>query len=98
VRWIPTVYHRGESLPTSGSPVARLSLAPGESILVGIPVRMAGTCYEPTGWTGTNVFYVKERFLFFTHWVTVTVQRPWIMHEPFARGQDAARGLPCLSQ
>jgi hypothetical protein len=98
VRWIPTVYHRGESLPTSGSPVAGLSLAPGESILVGIPVRMAGTCYEPTGWTGTNVFYVKERFLFFTHWVTVTVQRPWIMHEPFARGQVAARGLPCLSQ
>jgi hypothetical protein len=98
VRWIPTIYHRGESTPTSGSLVAGLSLAPRESVMVGIPVRMAGLCYDLNGWTGTNVFYVKERFLFVTHWVAVTVQRPWIMHEQWARGQQAARGLPCLSQ
>ncbi len=50
MRWIPTRYHPGESLPpTSGSPVAGVSLAPSESILVGIPVRMAGTCYDPNG-------------------------------------------------
>jgi hypothetical protein len=93
VRWIPTIYHPGQSVPASGSPVAGLSLAPGEPILLGIPVRMAGACYDPNGWTGTNVFYVKERFLFITHWVAVTVQQPWILHEPFPPGQ--ASGLIC---
>jgi hypothetical protein len=39
---------------------------PSEVILVGIPVRLSGTCYDPNGWTGTNVFYVKEQFLTFT--------------------------------
>jgi len=96
VRWIPTIYHRGQSVPTSGRPVAGLSLAPGDPILLGIPVRMAGACYDPNGWTGTDVFYVEERFLFITHWVAVTVQQPWIMHEPFPPGQ--ANDQICPSQ
>jgi hypothetical protein len=53
---------------------------------------MAGTCADPNGWTGTDVIYVKERFAFFTHCVAVTVQRPWIMHEPFPPGQGPAEG------
>jgi hypothetical protein len=56
---------------------------------------MAGTCYEPTGWTGTNVFYVKERFLFFTHWVAVTFQIPWIFHQPANPGDEPAKDLVC---
>jgi hypothetical protein len=96
VVWIPTIYHRGQSLPSGGRPVAGLSLAPGESILLGIPVRMAAACYDPNGWTGTGVFYVEERFLFITHWVAVTVQRPWIMHEPFPPGK--AMGEICPSK
>jgi len=35
---------------------------------------MSGICYDPDGWTGTDVFYVKERFLFFTHWVAIHFQ------------------------
>ena len=98
VLWIPTIYHRGQSLPSSGRPVAALSLAPGDDILVGIPVRMAGTCYDPNGWTGTDVFYVKERFLFITHWVAVTVQQPWILHEPSYPGQHEVLSRFCLSK
>src|SRR5262249_21367238 len=49
--------------PTRGTPVAGLSLRPGQAIFVGIPVRLSDVCYVPNGWTGLNVFYVKERFL-----------------------------------
>ncbi len=90
VLWIPA----DGSQPSSGRPVAGLSLAPGESILLGIPVRMAGTCYDPNGWTGRDVIYVEERFLFITHWVAVTFQRPWIMHEPFPPGKAAGEICP----
>jgi hypothetical protein len=55
----------------------------------GYPARDRG------GWTGNDVFYVKERFLFFTHWVAVQVQSPWILHEPFDLGNP---GPPLASQ
>jgi hypothetical protein len=40
---------------------------------------------------GNDVFYVKERFLFFTHWVPVQVQSPWILHSP----ADPGNSGPC---
>jgi len=96
--WIPTVYGRGQGEPASGSPVAGLSLAPGESVLVGVPVRPSGTCYDPNGWTGVDTFYVEERFLFFTHWVAVKFQIPWIFHGPANPGDEPAKDLVCLTK
>lgn len=96
--WIPTVYRRGQSVPSSGSPVAGLSLAPGESILVGVPVRLSGTCYDPNGWFSVSTFYVKERFLFFTHWVAVTFQIPWIFRQSANPGDEPAKDLICLTR
>lgn len=71
--------------PKKGHPVAGLSLRPGQAIMVGIPVRMSYACYVPNGWTGVNVFYVKERFLIFTHWVAIPVGSPVVFHEPEPR-------------
>jgi hypothetical protein len=68
--------------PGRGSPVSGLSLRPGQTIEVAIPVRMSGACYVRAGWTGLTVFYVKERFLAFTHWVAVPLGTPLIFHEP----------------
>jgi hypothetical protein len=71
-----------------GRPVAGLSLRPGQAIYVGIPMRMSGPCYVPNGWTGLNVFYVKERFLIFTHWVAIPLGTPLIFHEPERPGAN----------
>lgn len=69
-----------------GRPVAGLSLRPGQAIYVGIRARMSGACYVPNGWTGIDVFYVEERFLFFTHWVAIPLVTPLIFHEPEPAG------------
>ena len=71
-----------------GRPVAGLSLRPGQAIYVGIPARMSYRCYFPNGWTGADVFYVEERFLFFTHWVAIPLATPLVFHEPEPGGAN----------
>lgn len=68
--------------------MAGLSLRPGHTIYVGIPARMSGRCYVPDGWTGLDVFYVEERFLFFTHWVAIPLATPLVFHEPEPGGAN----------
>jgi hypothetical protein len=95
VRWIPAF---GHNWPASGRPVAGLSLAPGQDILIGIPLRQSGTCYDPNGWTSPDGFYVKERYLTFTHWVTVQFQPALVLHYPSVPGQKLPPGYVCLSK
>src|SRR5690242_20375960 len=71
---------------------------PGRSMSLGILLQMSGICYDPAGWTHVDVFYVKERFLFFTHWVAVHFQPSLIMHSvspPGGPGAEPARDLVC---
>lgn len=68
--------------PFGGKSVAGLSLAPGQSITVGMPLRMSNACYIPNTWTGLDTFYVKERFLAFTHWVAIQMPIPLLMQQP----------------
>jgi hypothetical protein len=98
VAWWSDKYSLDQEPPFSGSSVAGISIAPGQMIRVGIPVRMSGTCYDPAGWTGTDVFYVKERFLFFTHWVAVNFERSYILRAPSNPGGEPAKDLVCLSK
>jgi hypothetical protein len=86
VRYVP-----GEgALPATGRPVAGLSLSPGEVIMVGIPLRQAYRgCYVAGTLTGANAFYVKERFLGFTRWVSISLGHQVLMHEPEPRGLGA---------
>jgi hypothetical protein len=95
VRWIPACCG---NWPASGRPVAGLSLAPGQDILIGIPLRQVGTCYDPNGWTSPDGFYVKERYLTFTHWVTVPFQPGLVLHYPNIPGQKLPPGYVCLSK
>ena len=87
-RWMTAEYEGPHQHVSSsvGSFASSVSLAPGESMYVGIPLRMSGRCYDPASYVGNDTFYVKERFLLFTHWVAVTVQSPWILHAPFDPG------------
>ena len=94
VMWINAI----GNWPAHGRPVAGLSLAPGQYILVGIPVRLSGTCYNPGGFAEINVFYVKERFLSFTHWVAAPIERPWIFRAPADPGQEPGNNLTCLAK
>jgi hypothetical protein len=90
-RWMMPAYggpHQ-HTASTSGSFATSVSLAPGEFLYVGIPLRMSGRCYDPNGWIGNDVFYVKERFLFFIHRVPVQVQSPWIRHSPADPGSSS---------
>jgi len=93
VRWlVPAYTGPHQHMPsTSGSFASSVALAPGEFMYVGIPLRMSGRCYDPGAWTGSDVFYVKERFLFFTHWVQVQVETPWILHAPADPGNSLGR-------
>lgn len=83
--WMTPAYERPHSTSV-GSFATSVSLAPGEFMYVGIPLRMSGSCYDPAGYAGNNTFYVKERFGFFTHWAAVKVQSPWILHSPYDPG------------
>ena len=47
-----------------------VTLRPGDSIHIGIPVR-TGPCGERSGWTTQDSFLVRERFLSFTHTVSL---------------------------
>jgi len=82
----------------SGRSVAGVSLPSGQGMSLGIPLRLSGVCRDRTGWTGTDVFYVKERFGFFTHWVAIHFQPSLIMHEPSppnGPGAEPAQDLIC---
>jgi hypothetical protein len=67
----------------AGGPAAGASLAPHQGFLLGIPVRFAHHgCSLGYGWTGLDHFYVKERFLTFTRWVSIPLDIPLTMNEP----------------
>jgi hypothetical protein len=61
-----------------------LTIAAGETIFVGIPMRI-WPCGQTDGWMTDPAFYVREHFLFFSH----TVALPW--------SQDGARLIMHLS-
>jgi hypothetical protein len=65
-------------LGTPGTPrihgLHHLTIAAGETIFVGIPMR-TWPCGQTGGWLTDPAFYVREHFLFFTH----TVALPWSM-------------------
>ena len=90
VRWAFQYTRPGQPDLPSGRFVAGLVLPPGQGMALGIPLQMNGVCYDPGGWTHTDVFYVKERFLFFTHWVAVSFQPGLILHTPSPPGGPAA--------
>jgi hypothetical protein len=94
VLYMPEYYTGHEKRWTAGRPVQGLALGANQSIVVGIPVRMADACYAPNSSTGTDVFYVQERFLTFTHWVALPLGTPLIMREPEPRRNGS--GLICL--
>ncbi len=82
----------------SGSPVLHdVTLGAGKSIAVAIAMRTAQCASRNAGWTSIQSFFVKERFLFFTH----TVALPWsmdggalIMHVPGGRPGPGAICAP----
>jgi hypothetical protein len=76
--------------------LSRLSLASQESIELAIPVRFVDSCYESNGWTGTDSFYVEERFGPFTHWVKVADGVPYLFQEPEPAGTGP--GTVCLAR
>jgi hypothetical protein len=96
VRWQSMITIPHQPGPSSGTSVAGLSLRPGEDIYVGIPVRLSGSCYDKTSYDTTNILYVKERFLSFTHWVAITFPLPYMFREPLPPGTEPARYLTCL--
>ena len=51
---------------------------------------MSGICYDPNGWMSVDSIYVKERYLGFTHWVTVPLQMPLLVNNPSNPGGPAA--------
>lgn len=96
VRWQNMITSSIEPRPVSGTSVAGLTLRPGEDVYVGIPVRLSGTCYDPGSFAAVDTFYVKERFLSFTHWVTITLGSPFIFRQPSSPGGEPAKDLTCL--
>ena len=81
--------------PGRHGPVDGISLAPGEVIDVGIPLRMSAPCYVPNWWTGLDSFYVEERFLTFTHWVSVPLGTPLIYQMPGPLPDYSHHGMVC---
>jgi hypothetical protein len=59
-------------------------------------VRLSGTCYDKQSFGTTDVMYVKERFLSFTHWVAITLGSPFIFRQPSSPGGEPAKDLTCL--
>jgi hypothetical protein len=99
VRWTYQYTSYAHQVLASGKSVAGVKLPPGQGMALGIPLKMSGICFDPNGSTGTNVFYVKERFGPFTHWVTVTFSPALIMQPPSAygaQGAGPAHGQSCL--
>jgi hypothetical protein len=94
VLYVPEILYQHQRIWTSGRPVHGLSLGPNEAIAVGIPVRMAYPCYLPGSSTGVGVFYVREKYLTFTHWVAISVGTPLSLREP----EPAGSGMDCEKQ
>ena len=69
----PVQYALGFREVTVAHVLRSVTLRPGDSIYIGIPVR-SGPCGERSGWTWQDSFLVRERFLSFTH----TVSLPFI--------------------
>jgi hypothetical protein len=78
--------------------VAGFSLAPGQMIRIAIPVRLSGTCYDKGSWSVVTDFYVEERFLTFTHWVTVAMPIPLMFRQPASPGSEPVKDLTCLAR
>ena len=96
VRWRLEVSGFGQRGPGSGNSVAGHSLAPGQPIVVGIPLRQSGRCYDPSGWEQINAFYVEERFGPFTQWVAIPLTAPLLLHTPSDPGNpEPASDLVC---
>jgi hypothetical protein len=96
VRWRLEDSGFGQTDPVSGNSVVGHSLAPGQPIVVAIPLRQSGRCYDPNGWQQIDAFYVKERFGPFTHWVAVPLTAPLLLHTPSDPGNpEPARDLFC---
>jgi hypothetical protein len=98
VRWAFEYTGPGQPDLPGGRSVAGISLPPDQGMSLGIPLQMSGICYDPAGWANVDVFYVKERFLIFTHWVAVHFQPSLIMHSvspPGGPGAEPARDLVC---
>jgi hypothetical protein len=68
----PAQYYPAGSQHPTAHLLRNVILRPGNSIVIGIPVR-TGPCAMKDNWTGLKTVGVKERFLFWTH----TVQMPF---------------------
>jgi hypothetical protein len=77
-------------------PIAGLALGPGQVMRIGIPVRLSNACYIKGSWSGDVSFYVKERFLIFTHWVAVPFGTPLLFQQP-SEPQVPAKDVACPS-
>jgi len=64
---------------------------------IGIPVRLSNACYIKGSWSGDVSFYVKERFLIFTHWVAVPFGTPLLFQQP-SEPQVPAQDVACPSR
>lgn len=96
VRWRLEDSGFGQTGPVSGNSVAGHSLTPGQPIVVAIPLRQSGRCYDPDGWEQVNAFYVEERFGPFTQWVAIPLTAPLLLHTPSDPGNpEPARDLVC---
>ena len=96
VRWRLADSGFGQTGPVSGNSVAGYRLAPGQPIVVAIPVRQSGRCYDPNGWEQIDAFYVKERFGPFTQWVAVPMALPLLLHNSSDPGNpEPASDLVC---
>jgi hypothetical protein len=98
VRWQFQYTGPGRPDLPSGRSVAGVSLPSGQGMALGIPLQTSGVCHDRGGWARTDVFYVKERFGFFTHWVAVHFQPSLVMHSPSppsGPGAEPAQDLVC---
>ena len=53
---------------------------------------MADRCYVPNSTASLGTLFVEERYLEFTHWVTIPLDTPVVMREP----EPAGPGNVCL--
>jgi len=90
VHWMLEWHSPDQAGPVSGTSVVGVSLASGQAMTLGIPLRMRSACYITGSWTGADAFYVKERFLVFTHWTAVQIQSPLVLRQPDDTGVPAS--------
>ncbi|HEY7262798.1 MAG TPA: hypothetical protein VH589_15095 [Trebonia sp.] len=66
---------------------------PGSGVMIGIPVRTGSHCYANNSWVHIDSISVEERFLMFTHWVSIPLSNPLILHAP--GGTPGTPGAVC---